>query len=82
MKKKQSNDQTIDECILRTVAVKKPENIAELITLVQQESHYSDTEILNHIITLQNEGKIVPEKETVAAKTIVHLSPLELVFVI
>jgi len=74
LKEKQSEDQTIDECILRTGAVKKPENIAQLITLVQQESHYSDREILNHIVTLQNEGKIALKKETVAAtKPSAHL---------
>ena len=41
LKKKESEDQTIDECILRTVRVKKPENVAELVTLVQQGFHYS-----------------------------------------
>lgn len=66
MKEKQSEDQTIYEYILQTVAEKKPENIAQLITLVQQEFHYSDKEILNYILTLQNERKIALKKEPVA----------------
>ena len=82
MKKKESEDQTIDECILRTVRVKKPENVAELVTLVQQGFHYSDKEILNHTLTLLNEDKIVFEKEPVAAKTIVRLSHSEPVYVV
>jgi hypothetical protein len=66
LKKRQPEDQAIDECILQTVTVKKPESIAELITLVQKEFHYSDKEILNRIVTLQNEGKIALKKEPVA----------------
>jgi uncharacterized membrane protein len=45
---------------------KKPENVEQLITLVQQEFHYSDKEILRRILTLQNEGKIALKKEPVA----------------
>jgi hypothetical protein len=66
LKKRQSEDQTIDECILQTVAEKKPENVEQLITLVQQEFHYSDKEILRRILTLQNAGKIALKKESVA----------------
>ena len=74
MKKRQPEDQAINECILQTIAVKKPENITELIMLVQKEFHYSDKEILNCILTLQNEGKIALKKEPVAAtKPSTHL---------
>jgi len=66
LKKRHSEDQTIYEYILQTVVEKKPENIAQLITLVQQEFHYSDKEILRRILTLQNERKIALKKEPVA----------------
>jgi len=64
--KRQSENQTIDEYILQTAMEKKPENVEQLITLVQQEFHYSDKEILRRILTLQNEGKIALKKEPVA----------------
>lgn len=62
---KESAAQKIDAYILQIVAEKKPETLGQLITLVQEEFHYPDKELLRHILSLQNEGKIAFKKEPV-----------------
>lgn len=67
MKKRRPESQTMDEYILQTTAEKKPETIEQLVKLVQQRFHFSDEEILKHILLLQSKGKITFKKTPVAA---------------
>lgn len=67
MKKRRSRDQTIDEYILQTTAGENPETIEQLVKLIHQKFHFSDEEILRHILLLQSEGKITLKKTPVAA---------------
>jgi len=66
LKKRLSENQTMDEYILQTAKEKKPETIKQLIKLVQQRFHFSDEEILKHILRLQSRGKITLKEKTVA----------------
>lgn len=58
-------DKSIDKHILQIIVRKNPETIEQLVELVKQEVDFSDKEILEHILILQNEGKITLKRTSV-----------------
>ena len=53
---------SINELIIRIVQTKRPANVADLVKLVQEQSGSSPETIINHIVRLREEGKIVLEE--------------------
>jgi hypothetical protein len=65
MDKKQITAQdTLDRCIIQIVTDKQPETLEQLIKLVQQKFSVTQTEIMEHIINLQKQGKIMLKNNT------------------
>jgi len=59
LKNKQSRPLTIDQHIMDTVRKKNPDTVEQLIKLVQQEHSISEQEIMEHILYLQKQGKLI-----------------------
>jgi hypothetical protein len=55
---KGSSEDELDQHIIETVKENKPETVSQLITLIKEESHLTDRQILEHIQRLQEERKI------------------------
>jgi len=55
----------MDDYILQTAEEKKPETTKQLVKIVQQRFHFSDEEILKHILRLQSKGKIMLKKKPI-----------------
>ena len=58
MNKKQANNTTITEFILQTVKHEKPKDVQQLANRIHQKYPLPKHEIVDHIIRLQNEGKL------------------------
>ena len=59
MRDNQSKPLTIDQYILHTVRKKNPETIEQLVKLVQLKYPMPQKKIMEHILDLQNQGKLV-----------------------
>ena len=64
MRNKQNKPSTVDQSILDTVKDKNPNNVEQLVKLVQLEHPSTEQEITRHILDLQSQGKLVLKKET------------------
>lgn len=53
---------SIDKLIIRIVQTKHPANVAELVKLIQEQSDASQETIVDHIVRLRDEVKIVLEE--------------------
>jgi len=61
MQKKESAA-TIDHSIMRIIREKSPETVEQLVQLVRLEHPVSEQEIMEHILRLQNERKLILKK--------------------
>lgn len=59
MRSKQSRPLTINEYIMDAVREKNPETVEELVKLLQQEHSIPEQEIMEHILSLQSQGKLI-----------------------
>jgi len=59
-------DESIDKYILQAIARENPETTEQLIELVRREGDFSEEEIINRILILQNEGKITLKKTPIS----------------
>jgi len=59
-------DESIDKHILQAIARKNPETVEQLVELVRRKDNFSEEEILNRILILQNEGKITLKKTPIS----------------
>lgn len=55
---KDADENELDQHIMQTIKEKQPETVNQLITLVKEESHLSDQQILRHIQRLQERKEI------------------------
>ena len=58
-----SNEAKITETIIQVIKERKPQTVEQLTTLVKEKIKIPEKEILDHIIKLQNTGKIKLEKQ-------------------
>ena len=65
MRAKQSKPLTIDQHILLTIREKNPETVEQLIKLVQLRHPTPEQEIMEHILRLQNQRKLVLKEHKV-----------------
>jgi len=59
LQKNQSKTETIDQYIIEVTRKNNPETVEKLIRLVQQRYHLSKREVIEHILHLQNQRKLV-----------------------
>ena len=64
MRNKQNKPSTVDQSILDTVKDKNPNNVEQLVKLVQLEHPSTEQEIMRHILDLQSQGKLILKEET------------------
>jgi hypothetical protein len=58
MQKRQDELSSVDQFIMRTVKKKQPDTVQELVELVRSKLDISEQEIMNHILNLQDKGKL------------------------
>jgi len=56
---KEFHDVGMNEYIIRVVNEKKPDTVEQLLKLIKQKWNMPEQEIIEHILRLQNEGKLV-----------------------
>lgn len=56
---------SINDLVIKIVQTRRPANVAELVKLVQEQSVASSETIVDHIVRLRDEGKIVLEEPVV-----------------
>ena len=60
----------LDQAIIETVRKKKPQTVRELVKLIAQSHRIREEEIIEHIIALHNQGKLILKEQP-------HQTPLE-----
>ena len=70
MRNKKHKPSTLDQSILDTVKDKNPNNVEQLVKLVQLEHPSTEQEITRHILDLQSQGKLVLKEETPLPSTL------------
>lgn len=71
---KLSKTEQIEQRILQVIKEKKPENVKELLTFLQDELQISENELLKVMMKLQNDGKVTFQKQLPAPQNfLAHL---------
>jgi hypothetical protein len=62
-----SNDDELNQTIIRTIDERKPQNVKQLITFVEEKLPITEEKILDAILKLQNQGTIKLENQPLPA---------------
>jgi len=57
------NEKKLTKTIIKLIKEGKPKNTEQLVTLVKEELRLPEQKIINHIIQLENEGKIILKQQ-------------------